>query len=72
MTPVVNDVAGQFRDEAHVVRIAYSPSSRLGKSLQLRVCPTYVLFQHGRMIDRVEGSVLAPILISKLANSQGK
>jgi thioredoxin-like negative regulator of GroEL len=70
MTPVVNSVQADFTDQAHVVRVPYSPASRLGKSLGLRVCPTYVVFQDGQLVDRVEGSVPAPVLIAKLAARQ--
>lgn len=70
MTPVVNSVCADFADQAHVVRVPYAPASRMGKTLGLRVCPTYFVFKDGQIVDRVEGSVATPVLIAKLATWQ--
>ena len=67
MTPVVNELGKQFDGQARVVRANFNPTSAVQAKLGLRLCPSYLLYRNGKLVDRCDGPTLLPVLKSKLA-----
>ena len=67
MTPVVNELGKQFDGQARVVRANFNPTSAVQAKLGLRLCPSYLFYRNGKLVDRCDGPTLLPVLKSKLS-----
>jgi len=66
MAPVLNDLGQRFGDQVKIVRSNYDRSSSLQVRLGLNVCPSYLIYLDGNLVDRHDGPAMLPILSSKL------
>ena len=67
MTPFVNELGEQFEGQARIVRTSYNPSSAMQAKLGLRICPSYLFYSNGKLVDRCDGPTMLPVLKSKLS-----
>ena len=67
MTTIVNNLEKQFADQTRIVRVGFNPSSAFQARLGLRICPSYLFYQSGQLVDRHDGPALLPTLHSKLS-----
>ena len=68
MTPSINELQNRFDGQAQIVRTSYSPSSAFQSDLGLQICPTYLFYNNGELVDRCDGPTMLPVLMSKLSN----
>ena len=66
MAPVLNDLGERFGDQVKIVRSGYDRSSTLQAQLGLNVCPSYLIYLDGNLVDRHVGPAMLPVLSSKL------
>jgi len=66
MAPVLNDLGERFGDQVKIVRSSYDRSSTLQAQLGLNVCPSYLIYLDGNLVDRHVGPAMLPVLSSKL------
>ncbi|MCP4192189.1 MAG: thioredoxin family protein [Planctomycetaceae bacterium] len=67
MTPVVNELGQQFEGQARIVRASFNTSSAVQAQLGLRLCPSYLFYHNGKLVDRCDGPTMLPMLKSKLS-----
>ncbi|MDG2383936.1 MAG: thioredoxin family protein [Pirellulaceae bacterium] len=67
MTPVVNELGQQFKGQARIVRASFNASSAVQAQLGLRLCPSYLFYRNGKLVDRCDGPTMLPLLKSKLS-----
>ena len=67
MTPVVNELGKQFEGQARIARASFNPSSAVQAKLGLRLCPSYLFYRNGQLVDRCDGPTMLPVLKSKLS-----
>ena len=68
MTQSVNELKNRFDGQAQIVRTSYSPSSAFQSELGLQICPTYLFYNNGQLVDRCDGPTKLPVLMSKLSH----
>ncbi|MCA8997344.1 MAG: thioredoxin [Planctomycetaceae bacterium] len=56
LSPVLDQLAGEFAGRAKVVKVDVDQSLNLARALHVEAMPTLILFQNGREIDRVVGA----------------
>mgnify|MGYP006423304709 CR=1 FL=1 len=66
MGPVLHEVNKQMQGKLKVVKINTDNYPQLASQYQIQALPTLVLFKEGEPIQRFEGAMQAPQLISSL------
>jgi thioredoxin len=66
MGPVLEEVSKQMQGKVKVVKINTDNYPQLASKYQIQALPTLVLFKGGEPVQRFEGGVQAPQLISSL------
>ena len=66
MVPILEQVSGQTKDQLMVVKIDTDKYEQLASQHHINALPTLVLFKNGAEVDRIEGVLQAPQLISRL------
>ena len=67
MMPIMNELAKRFEGHAHIVRASFNPSSVAQAKLGLTLCPSYLFYHQGKLLDRCDGPTALPVLKSKLS-----
>jgi thioredoxin 1 len=66
VTPVVDEVAGEFVGQVKVVKLNTDENPTVASHYGIRTIPTLMIFQGGRQVDIVVGAVLKNTLIQTL------
>jgi thioredoxin len=66
MGPVLEEVSKQMQGKVKVVKINTDNYPQLASKYQIQALPTLVLFKGGEPVQRFEGAVQAPQLVSNL------
>jgi thioredoxin 1 len=66
VTPVVDEVAGEFVGQVKVVKLNTDENPTVASHYGIRTIPTLMIFQGGRQVDIVVGAVLKDTLIQTL------
>ena len=65
---MMNELQKQFDGQVRIVRSAFRPSSSFQTEHRLQICPSYLFFNDGELVDRCDGPTMLPVLMSKLSN----
>eukprot|EP00250_Pteridium_aquilinum_P028208 c36769_g1_i1 orf=92-709(+) len=66
MVPVLDDVGRALKDKLRVVKIDSEKYPAIASRYGVQALPTLLLFQNGRVIDRLEGAMSSPDLIKRI------
>ncbi len=66
MAPILEKVGAQVRDKVQIVKINTDQYPEVASQYQIRALPTFILFQDGKPIERIEGAMTADQLLDKL------
>lgn len=66
MSPILEQVNAQMKDQLRVVKINTDTYPALASQYQIQALPTLVLFKHGQPIDRIEGVMQAQQIVKRL------
>lgn len=66
MAPILEQVSAQTKEQLMVVKIDTDKYEQLASQHHIYALPTLVLFKNGVEVDRIEGVLQAPQLISRL------
>jgi thioredoxin 1 len=66
LTPVVDEVAGEFVGQVKIVKLNTDENPTVASHYGIRTIPTLMIFQGGRQVDIVVGAVLKNTLIQTL------
>ena len=66
MAPILEQVSAQTKEQLMVVKIDTDKYEQLASQHHINALPTLVLFKNGAEVDRIEGVLQAPQLISRL------
>lgn len=69
MKPRIADVVRQFAGQAKVVRVDFRSEAALVQQLGVKMCPTYLVFDNGQVVDSIVGETPTPMLSAKLASA---
>jgi thioredoxin 1 len=64
--PVLDRVAGQFRDKIKVVKINQTESPGLAQNFEIQKVPTILFFKGGKLAERHEGLISETDLTAKM------
>lgn len=66
MTPILQDVAAQIGDTAHVVKVDVDKNPQAAAAFEVRGVPTMIIFKKGQQVWRQSGVVPSETLVAKL------
>ena len=66
MSPILEQVSLQMKNQLQVVKIDSDKYPRLASQYQIHALPTLVLFKNGEPIERIEGVMQTPQLVQYL------
>jgi thioredoxin 1 len=66
VTPVVDEVAGEFVGQVKIVKLNTDENPTVASHYGIRTIPTLMIFQGGRQVDIIVGAVLKNTLIQTL------
>ena len=69
MAPVLNDVAAELTDSAHVGKVNIEQYQSLAQKFQVRNIPTLILFKNGKEINRFVGVKSKDFLVQQIQKS---
>jgi len=67
LAPLVDTLAGDFKDKVKVVKVNLDESPGLAQNYQVQGVPTLLLFKDGKLVDRLQGLPTEAELKAKLA-----
>jgi thioredoxin 1 len=56
LSPIVEAVAVQYQDVAHVVKVNVDDNASISQRYGIKGIPTLILFQHGKELERMVGA----------------
>ncbi len=68
MTPILEQVNEQMKDQMRIVKIDTDKYPQLASRYQIQALPTLVLFKNGQPADKIEGVMEAPQLVQRLGS----
>ena len=68
MSETLRHVSAALGDRAQVIKIDVEKNIELAKALKIKGLPTFILYNHGKMIWRESGEIDANTLINKVEN----
>lgn len=66
MSPIIQNVGAQYKDQALVVKINTDKNPQVAEQFQIRELPTLMIFKGGQPVARLVGVHPAPELVSLL------
>ncbi len=68
MTPILEQVNEQMKDQMRIVKIDTDKYPQLASRYQIQALPTLVLFKNGQPADKIEGVIEVPQLLERLGS----
>jgi len=66
MSPVLKDIKNHFNGELKICRVNIDTEKLLTENYKVNKTPSYLIFQKGKIIDRIDGIVPRKTLLNKL------
>lgn len=63
MAPILEQVSKQMQQRLKIVKINTDTYPQLASQYQVHALPTFILFKHGQVVNRIEGALPADQLL---------
>lgn len=66
MTPVIKDLKNELNGELKICRVNFDTEKQIVNRFNVSKAPAFVIFKHGKMIEKIEGVIPRKTLVNKL------